>query len=107
MKRLLLILTLALFVAGCNDVPSARVRNRLPGKVNVSFQPTSGNTLNINDVAPGTVSGYIDVPEGMLRIHASTSGTNPDDVNHTFVKGNRYTVQVDTGATPSMTVIQD
>jgi hypothetical protein len=107
MKRLILLLVLAAFVAGCNSVPSARVRNRLAVKVNVSFQPTSGNTLNINDVASGTISSYIDVPEGMLRIHVSTSGTNPADISYTFVKGNSYTVQVDSGATPTSTVIQD
>jgi hypothetical protein len=107
MKRIIPFLILALFVVGCTDVPRARVRNRLASKVNVSFQPTSGNTLNINDVASGTVSGYIDVPEGMLRIHTSTSGTNPADVDYTFVKGGSYTVQVDSGATPVATVIQD
>ena len=107
MKRLMLILALALVVAGCNSVPRARVHNRLADKVNVSLKTTTGNTLNINDVASGTFSGYIDVPEGLLRITVSTTHTNPADVNFTFVKGNSYTVQVDSGVTPITTVLQD
>ena len=106
-KQLILVALLAAAVAGCNDVPRARVRNKLADKINVSFQPSSGNTLNVNDVASGTTSGYINVPEGMLRIHASTSKTNPADVNFTFVKGKSYTVEVDSGPPSVMTVIED
>ena len=114
MKRMLLAMAaitvaVAIGVAGCgSDTTQVRVRNNLSDKVNVSLQPNSGNTINVNDVANGTVSSYVDVTPGMLRIHVSvSSGDAPADLDYTFVRGKSYTVWVNLGTPPTITVVQD
>lgn len=98
---------LALVLAGCSSNSSIRIVNNLSGKINVSLQPAAGSTLNVNDVSAGATTTYYDVPEGNVRIHISTSGTNPADVDLAALKGKKFTATVNPGPPPVTTVQQD
>ena len=107
MKKFLFVGMLALALAGCSSNASIRILNNLPRKINVSLQPAAGSTLNVNDVSPGATTTYYDVPEGNVRIHISTSGTNPADVDLAALKDKRYTATVNPGPPPVTTVQPD
>lgn len=107
MKKFLFVGMLALVLAGCNSNPSIRIVNNLSSKINVSLKPAVGSTLNVNDVSPAATTSYYDVPEGSVRIHISTSGTDPADVDLTALKGKKFTATVSPGTPPITTIQQD
>ena len=84
-----------LLVAACSEEdPSVRVRNDLEVKVNVQLNPDAGSTVNMNDVAGGTQTGFMTIQEGWWTASASvqSSSAEPEarfevsnDVNYTIV----------------------
>jgi hypothetical protein len=74
MRQLLRCLAVAILVSvlgGCSDdPPSARVRNELVTKANIQLKQSNGNTININDVGGGQVSGYRDLVTGRTEVTA-------------------------------------
>lgn len=81
------------------------MRNERVGKANVSLQPRSGPSININDVLGSTTIGYREVPEESYRVQASLSGeTGPPDVNFTAENDRNYTIVILAGGTPTMRV---
>lgn len=74
MKKILLILPLvilAIAFAGCkkckNEDPRARIINNGTDKVSVQIQTSGGNTVNINNILPGTQSEYASYAPGAVQ----------------------------------------
>ena len=90
-----------------NDPPQARVRNLRADKANISWKDDSGNTTNITGVNPGVTTAYEMVRNGPYNVTGTVQNeANPAPTNFTAYQGRKYTVVVvDTGATPSLTVV--
>lgn len=107
MKRIALLAALLLFTVACSEEdPSIRVRNDLDVKANVQLKPEVGNTMNINDVAGGSMSPEITVQEGRWTATAgiqsqSTSPETTFDVKNDY----RYTVVI-VNANPPVLQVQ-
>ena len=92
------------FIACSDEPPSFRVKNERPTKANVQIK-TVNNTVNLNDVQPGTVTNYQDVAEGKVEI---TAGIQNEDFSPTgsFNASNNYnyTIVVVNSTPPSLRV---
>jgi hypothetical protein len=61
---------LILTFACSEEPPSVRVKNERTNKANVQIKQADGSTININDVAGGSVSGYKNLVEGAAQATA-------------------------------------
>ena len=106
MKRIALLTLLLLFTVACADEdPSIRVRNDLDVKANVQLKPEVGNTMNINDVAGGTMSPEVTVQEGRWTATASIQAMSGDWTTTFDVKNDyRYTVVIVNNDPPAIEV---
>ena len=68
-KYLTVILVAISFIACSDDPPGMRVQNQNLNKANVQIK-TVANTINQNDVQPGTTTNFQEVPEGRVEITA-------------------------------------
>lgn len=100
-----IVFSLMLLCIGCSeDPPSVRVRNDFSKKVNTQFK-WSGNTFNINDVMPGTASGFQDVSEGEHTASASIQGESAAPTATFNAKNdNNYTIVITNTTPPGMRV---
>jgi len=83
-----------LSIAACSEEPpSIRVMNERTTKANVQIK-TPGNTINQNDVAPGTTTNYQEIPEGKTDVTAviqdesvspTTTFNASNDNNYTII----------------------
>ena len=56
--------------------PSARIINNGTNKASVQIKTSGGNTVNINNVDPGTISPYSSYAAGQVTFTISVSSTN-------------------------------
>lgn len=105
-KFLLLIIGLFLILTACSsEPPSIRVINRRTTKANVQVKPTSGNTININDVAAGQTSSYQDISEGYCQATATLQSESASPYLYfTVIKGRKYSIVILEGLTPSLRI---
>ena len=91
-----------------NSAPDIRVSDQRVDKANISWKDATGNTTNITGVLPGTTTAYQSVHTGSYTVTGSVQNEpNPAPVTFTAYNGGQYTVVVvDTGATPSLRVVQ-
>jgi hypothetical protein len=109
MKRILSILVLSaivfLNIACSEEPPSVRVKNERTTKVNVQIKQSNDNTININDVAGGTVSGYRDITEGACTATAVIQNeTESPSVTFTAANDYNYTVVIVNGTPPTLRI---
>ena len=91
-KLLAIVLLTITFIACSDEPPSFRVKNENANKVNVQIK-TVANTTNINDVQPGTVTGYREVPKGLVEISAEIQNeTNEPEGSFTAQDNKNYTI---------------
>lgn len=102
------ILTIVTILIGCSEEPpSIRIYNQHTEKANVQVKPSDGNTINHNDVMPGTFTGYKDIAEGRCEVTAEiqkdsskpfTFFNAENDNNYIVIvlPGNPSTLRVDT-----------
>lgn len=86
MKNLKLLLTIvltglfALTINGCkkckDEDPSARIINNGTQKADVQIKTSGGNTVNINNIAPGTSSLYSSYSAGQITFTINVANTN-------------------------------
>ena len=99
-----IIFLIVTFAACSEEPPSFRVKNDRPTKANVQIK-TVNNTVNLNDVQPGTVTNYQDVAEGRVEI---TAGIQNEDVSPTgsfnAANDNNYTIVIVNSTPPSIRV---
>ncbi|HEX8548436.1 MAG TPA: hypothetical protein VF691_15855 [Cytophagaceae bacterium] len=90
------ILLLTCFVAstfiGCkkkckDEPPQARILNNGASKASVQIKTSNGNTVNINNVDPGTASGYVAYAPGEITF---TLSVNAKDYVKVVPMGNCY-----------------
>ncbi|MBN1448785.1 MAG: hypothetical protein JXA28_12715 [Bacteroidetes bacterium] len=106
-----LFLSICILVAltACSEEnPSVRVRNDLDKKVNVQLKPAAGNTININDVEPGSTSATVDVEEGVWTATAAIQSLSITP-EQTFQADNDmlYTVVIVNTDPPGMQVLSE
>lgn len=96
---------ISLTIMACSDKPpSIRVTNERSTKANVQIK-TPGNTINQNDVAPGTTTNYQEIPEGKTDVTAviqdeSVSPTTTFNASN----DNNYTVIILNSTPPALKV---
>ena len=82
------------FVACSSEPPGFRVKNEFTSKANVQIK-TVANTFNINDVQPGTITDYREVPEGKVDISAEIQTvTNEPEGSFIAQKDKNYTIVI-------------
>lgn len=59
-----------------NDQPSARIINNGTQKADVQVKTSGGNTININNVAPGTSSPYASYAPGQVTFTITVASNN-------------------------------
>lgn len=80
-------LSLTLFTAlesckKCKDEPPrARITNNGTDKVSAQIQPLAGNTVNINNIDPGTSSAYSSYAAGQVTFTIKRNGTDYVEVD--------------------------
>ena len=109
MKKLLLLVSLLVFVlinvACSEEPPSVRVKNERTNKANVQLKQADGNTININDVAGGSVTGYRDLVEGQTEATAVIQNeTVSPSIPFSAAKDRNYTVVVTNSNPPTLRV---
>lgn len=77
---LFMALTFALTMSGCDkcdeEDPRARVINNGTQKASVQIKTSGGNTVNINNVDPGTASPYASYAPGIVTFTIVVSNAN-------------------------------
>lgn len=92
------------FIACSDEPPSFRVKNENANKANVQIK-TVTNTININDVQPGTVTGYREVPKGLVEISAEIQNeTNEPEGSFTAQDNKNYTIVILNSTPPSIRI---
>ena len=74
------ILLFSFAVSGCNkckdEEPRARIINNGTQKASVQVKTSGGNTININNVDPGTSSAYANYAPGQVTFTITVNNTN-------------------------------
>jgi hypothetical protein len=102
---LIAILLLLGFVSCSSDPkpPQFRVKNDRDTNASLQVKTSEGNTININNVAPGTTSAYQGVAAGLVDITVSIQG-EVDDYTASFIAVNDKTFTIVIAATTPPTV---
>ena len=101
----LIAFTFTIGLIGCSkEPPSVRVYNQRSTKANVQIK-TSSNTINQNDVAPGTATNYQNISEGQCEATASIQNESVSPTT-TFnaANDNNYTIVIVNGNPPTLRV---
>lgn len=109
MKYLTALIVAVCFVAvlaGCADKPpSVRAQNLRANKANVQFKQSDGNTINHNDVQPGTSSNYQDVAPGIIEVKAEMQNeSNLAEKSFVATDNKNYTLVILAGDPPTIRV---
>ncbi|MCB2206641.1 hypothetical protein KQI65_18010 [bacterium] len=105
---LTVLIAFTLLTACSDDDPSLRVRNDLDVKVNVQLKPDAGNTINMNDIAGGSESGFMTVQDGWWTATASVQSSNAEPEARFEVKNNmNYTVVIVNTDPPEMQILSE
>ena len=89
-----------------DDPPQFRIRNDRSTKANLQIKTSGGNTININDVEPGTVTAYQQAAEGSIEATASLQGeTISPMVSFNASNDESYTIIVVTTTSPTLVVV--
>jgi len=91
---------------GCSDdPPGVQVTNQRGTKANVQIKQADGNTINHNDVQPGTTSNLQGITEGAILVTAVIQNESVSPTT-TFMSSsnNNYTVVILVGDPPTLRV---
>ncbi|MFH1195642.1 MAG: hypothetical protein V1720_07995 [bacterium] len=92
-------------IACSEEPPSVRVKNERTTKVNVQVKQYNDNTININNVEGGTVSGYQDIAEGTFTANAVIQNeTESPSITFRAANDNNYTVVVVNATPPTLRI---
>ncbi len=105
LKDLVILVLFTVFLGCSSDPPSVRVSNQLATKANVQYKQSNGNTVNINDVAGGQVTGYRDIVTGRTDVTAVIQdvAVSPT-VSFAAEENNNYTIVVVNTNPPTLRV---
>jgi len=92
------------FIACSDEPPSFRVKNESTNKANVQIK-TVNNTVNLNDVQPGTATNYQEVAEGKVEITAGIQNeTVVPTASFNAEKNNNYTIVIANTTPPTLRI---
>lgn len=97
-----------LMLLGCSDEeePRFRIRNDRPTKANVQVKTSGGNTININDVESGVVTGYDNAAEGIIEATATIQNETVSPTISFFAhNGQSYTIVVVNSTPPTLAIV--
>lgn len=93
-----------IFIACADEPPGFRVKNENANKANVQLK-TVANTFNINDVQPGTITAYREVPNGLVEISAEIQNeTNEPEGSFNAQDNKNYTIVILNSTPPSVRI---
>ena len=103
--QLIFFTILVITLIGCSDEPpSFRVKNEHANKANVQIK-TVANPFNINDVQPGTITGYREVPKGLVEISAEIQSITDEPEGSFNAEDNKnYTIVIRNTTPPSIRI---
>lgn len=85
--------------SGCkecrNEDPRARIVNNGTDKVSVQIMTSGGNTVNINNIMPGTVSEYAHYEEGNVQYTIAFQVANDTTFSVTMAECWEYEIVID------------
>ena len=112
MKYLSVLILAGLLLASvsCSTDPEAlpkfRVRNDRATDASLQVKTSGGNTININNVQPGTTSAYQEVAKGQIDITLTIQGESGDFTGSFLALTNQtYTVVVANTTPPSVNIV--
>ena len=111
-KRTSVILTLVFIVSLSGRYkdtdPRFHIQNERSNKANVQIQTSGGNTININEVQPGQITGYQSVSEGKIDVTAVVQNESVSPkATFNAGKNNRCTIAIQINNPPSIRVDQE
>ena len=104
--RYIIVAGLLLCLSSCsNDPPRVRVSNQRQEITDVQLKRSSGTTVNINDVGPGSTTGYIEVSVSPYEVDAKVENVSPSATTFfTADEDETYTVVVLNTTPPTVRV---
>ena len=103
-KSLSIIILVLVFIACADEPPGMRVMNERTAKANVQIK-TVNNTINHNDVLPGTATGYQEVSEVAIEVTAEIQNeTVSPTKNFTSQNNNNYTIVIVNSTPPTIRI---
>ena len=103
-KSLSIIILVLVFNACADEPPGMRVKNERTTKANVQIK-TVNNTINHNDVQPGTATNYQEVPDGDIEVTAEIQNeTVSPTKNFTSQENNNYTIVIVNSTPPTIRI---
>jgi hypothetical protein len=104
LKYVLLVFAAVTLIACSEESPSFRVKNDRATKANIQIK-TVNNTININDVQAGDITGYREVAEGQVTVSAEIQGET-DEPSGSFNAENdyNYTIVILNSTPPSIRI---
>ncbi len=110
--RIFTVLSIAILLgtSGCSTdpedtPPKFRVRNERATSASLQVKTSGGNTININNVAPGVTTEYQEVAEGTVQVTVTVQGLQTDFEGTFEAQKNRlFTVAVANTEPPSVRV---
>jgi hypothetical protein len=87
-----------------NEDPRARINNNGTSKASVQIKTSSGNTVNINNVDPGTSSDYASYAPGLVTF-TITVNNNPYEKTVEMLECFQYDIAIDNNNTVTSTPI--
>lgn len=103
-KYLSIIILVIAIIACADELPGMRVKNERSTKANVQIK-TVNNTINQNDVQPGTVTNYQEVSEGAIEVTAEIQNeTVSPTKNFTSQENNNYTIVIVNSTPPTIRI---
>lgn len=103
-KFLSIIILVLAFIACADEPPGMRVKNERTSKANVQIK-TVNNTINHNDVQPGTTTNYQEVAEGAIEVTAEIQNETDSPLkNFTAQNNNNYTIVIVNSTPPTIRV---
>jgi hypothetical protein len=86
--------------------PQFRVKNEGSKNASLQVKTSGGNTININNVAPGTTSAYQGVAAGGVDITVSIQGDPAGyTASFTAVTDKTFTILISATTPPTVTVV--
>lgn len=103
-KSLSIIILVLVFIACADEPPGMRVMYERTSKANVQIK-TVNNTINHNDVQPGTATNYQEVSEGAIEVTAEIQNeTVSPTKNFTSQNNNNYTIVIVNSNPPTIRI---
>ncbi|MBI5214323.1 MAG: hypothetical protein HY960_01060 [Ignavibacteriae bacterium] len=100
--------SLLFILSSCTtEPPKVRVSNQRSEVIDVQLKRTQANTINLNDIAGNSSTGYIDLSPYIYEVDAKVEGISQSGTTHfTAEEDKSYTIIVSAANPPVVTVVK-